>query len=337
MSRIEEVAARAGVSMKTVSRVLNGEPHVREVLQKKVRKAAAELQYTPNQAARKLAGRRSFLIALMYHNPTLTYIAAIQSGAARKCRELGYHLVVESLDEKMTDFSDVATRLLDVISPDGIILIPPVVDLPQLHAVLKARQTPVASIAAGSRGKGLHIFMDDRKAGCEMTEHLIKLGHERIGMVRGPESHHAARARFDGYSDALVAHRIPFRKSLVAEGGFDVESGHSAGLRLLSQASPPTAIFAGNDQMALGVMNAARSLNLRIPEDLSVAGFDDSPMALSSWPQMTTIRQPLQEMGEAAVIALTSPGATSQQIDYQLIARGSTAPLRTRRKRQPVT
>jgi len=89
--------------------------------------------------------------------------------------------------------------------------------------------------------------------------------------------------------------------------------------------------------MALGVMNAARSLNLRIPEDLSVAGFDDSPMALSSWPQMTTIRQPLQEMGEAAVIALTSPGATSQQIDYQWIARGSTAPLRTRRKRQPVT
>ncbi|MDP3737828.1 MAG: LacI family DNA-binding transcriptional regulator [Hyphomonadaceae bacterium] len=325
MSRIEDVAERAGVSMKTVSRVLNGEPHVREALQLRVRKAAAELHYKPNQAARRLAGRRSFLIALMYHNPTLTYIAAIQSGAARKCRELGYHLVVESLDEKMSDFSDVANTLIDVISPDGVILIPPVVDLPQLLAVLKAKRTPVAQIAAGSRGRGLHIFMDERGAGQEMTEHLIALGHERIAMVRGPETHHAAMARFDGFRDALRDARIPLRKSLVAEGSFDVESGHKACLKLMSQATPPTAIFAGNDQMALGVMNAARSLGLSIPGDVSIAGFDDSPMAIGSWPKLTTIRQPLVEMGEAAVTALMSSKPASVQVEYQLVIRGSTA------------
>jgi LacI family transcriptional regulator len=311
--------------MKTVSRVLNGEPHVREALRARVRKAAAELRYKPNQAARRLAGRRSFLIALIYHNPTLTYIAGIQSGAARKCRELGYHLVVESLDEKMSDFSDVMNTLIDVISPDGIILIPPIVDLPQLHAVLKARRTPVAQIAAGSRSQGLHIFIDERKAGQEMTEHLISLGHERIAMVRGPETHHAAMARFDGYCDALRDADIPLRKSLIAEGAFDVDTGHKVGLKLLSQAAPPTAIFAGNDQMALGIMNAARSLGLSIPADVSIAGFDDSPMAIGSWPRLTTVRQPLAEMGEAAVTSLMSSNPASVQVKYQLVIRGSTA------------
>jgi LacI family transcriptional regulator len=215
--------------------------------------------------------------------------------------------------------------LIDVISPDGIILIPPIVDLPQLHAVLKARRTPVAQIAAGSRSQGLHIFIDERKAGQEMTEHLISLGHERIAMVRGPETHHAAMARFDGYCDALRDADIPLRKSLIAEGAFDVDTGHKVGLKLLSQAAPPTAIFAGNDQMALGIMNAARSLGLSIPADVSIAGFDDSPMAIGSWPRLTTVRQPLAEMGEAAVTSLMSSNPASVQVKYQLVIRGSTA------------
>jgi len=327
VSRIEDVAQRAGVSMKTVSRVLNGEPHVREALRLRVQEAAAALRYKPNQAARRLAGRKSFLITLMYHNPALSYVAAVQSGAARKCRELGYHLVVESLDEKMTDYSDVTNTLIDVISPDGVILIPPIVDAPALNKLLKARGTPVARIAPGVRSGGISIYMDDRAAGRDMTNHLISLGHTRIAMVRGPDHHKAASARFDGYCDALDAAGIPFRKTLVATGNFFAESGYQAGRRLLTQASPPTAIFSANDPMAVGVIVAARELGLNVPDDVSVAGFDDSPVDLASWPALTTIRQPMIEMGEAAVAALIEPPASGAiEIDYALVVRQTTAP-----------
>jgi LacI family transcriptional regulator len=325
VSRIEDVAARAGVSIKTVSRVLNGEPHVREALQAKVRKAASDLNYRPNSAARRLAGRKSFLIALMYHNPSLAYVAAIQSGATQKCRELGYHLVVESLDERMSNFSAAANALVDVISPDGVILIPPVVDLPKLKQILNDRGTPVAQIAAGVRKGGLHIFMDDRQAGYEVTQHLIALGHRQIAMVTGPESHQAAQARYQGFRDAMTEARLADRKLVVVEGDFSMSSGFLAGQRLLTKVSRPTAIFAANDQMALGVLNAARSLDLCVPEDVSVAGFDDSPLAISSWPQLTTVRQPLVEMGAAAVQALVSGETVFIRIPHEFLARASTA------------
>lgn len=325
MSRIEDVAARAGVSIKTVSRVLNGEPHVRQALQAKVRKAASDLNYRPNSAARRLAGRKSFLIALMYHNPTLTYVAAIQSGAAQKCRELGYHLVVESLDERMSDFSAAANALVDVISPDGVILIPPVVDLPRLRGVLHSRGTAVAQIAAGVRRGGLHVFMDDHQAGQQVTQHLIGLGHRQIAMVTGPATHQAAQARLLGFREAMAAAGLVERKPLIVEGDFGMSSGLAAGRRLLTLAKRPTAIFAANDQMAVGVLHAARNLGLCVPDDVSVAGFDDSPLAISSWPQLTSVRQPLAEMGAAAVQALVEGRQGLVGIPHQFVVRASTA------------
>lgn len=277
--RIEDVAARAGVSMKTVSRVLNGEPHVRDVLKEKVRQAAEELGYKPNQAARRLAGRRSFLIALLYHHPSTTsYLGLIQAGAARKCRALGYHLVVEPVDRRLSDFTELTNTLVDVIAPDGVIVLPPIGDLPALTRALQARETPFALISAGARSEGLHVFIDERGAARDMTNYLIELGHRRIGMVLGPSHYHAASERFDGYREALSAAGLPFMQSLVMPGTFLVEGGMSAGLSLLQQPNPPTAIFAANDSMAIGVMNAARSLGLDVPRDVSICGFDDQPV-----------------------------------------------------------
>lgn len=333
MSRIEDVAARAGVSMKTVSRVLNGEPHVRESLRERVRQAAADLQYRPNQAARRLAGRRSFVLAFLYSGPSRNYVASIQTGVLQKCRELGYHLVVELLDQDIGDLKKFADTLLDVISPDGIVLLPSSVDPGPLLAAFDARETKVVQVAGTRRGGYAHIFIDNKAAGREATDHLIMLGHRRIAMIRGPKRQAAAMLRVDGYREALEAASIELDPDLVVDGNFDFESGRMAGIKLLSLPDAPTAIFAANDDMALGVMAAARSIGREVPGDVSVVGFDESVVGLGAWPPLTTVRQPLIEIGRAAVEALMAEKPRSLMIDHQLVIKGSTASPRRGRRR----
>lgn len=330
MATILDVAARAGVSMKTVSRVLNNEPHVRPALREKVEAAARELGYRPNQAARRLAGKRSFLVAHLYDNPSANYIAAIHAGAARCCRELGYHLVVEPVDSHGADILQVVQRLVATLAPDGVILTPPLSNNPAITAELARSETPIVCFSAAGPEEAARIFMDERSAGRAVVEHLITLGHRRIGIVCGHPEHQAASARFDGYRDALAAAHIRLDQRLVTQGYFDLQSGIEAGRALLSGDERPTAIFATNDEMAVGVMMTARELGLDVPRDVSIAGFDDTPMSRLIWPPLTTVRQPLEEMASAAVEALVQKrGGERVELPFELLVRRSTAPPAT--------
>ena len=329
MATIHDVATRAGVSIKTVSRVLNGEPHVRPALRERVRAAAEALHYRPNQAARSLGGRRSFLIAYLYDNPNPAYIAGIQAGALRRCIELDYHLVVELVDGHAGGVATMVERLVTTLAPDGVVLTPPLSDNEDVLALLARTGTRTVKIASPDHGQGLHVFMDERAAARMITEHMIGLGHRAIGIIKGHPKHHAAAARYDGYADALRAAGMAVREDHVVQGYFDVQSGIDGAGAILAAADPPTAIFATNDEMALGTIIAARSRNIELPRSLSIAGFDDTPMSRMIWPSLTTIRQPLEDMGWSAVDMLIGAVAANgtREVPFELKVRESTASI----------
>lgn len=321
---ISDVADLAGVSIKTVSRVLNGEPHVRPALKQRVVQAVQELAYTPNQAARRLAGNKSYLIALLYNNPSPSYVAEIQTGAATRCRALGYHLIVEPLEREQGNDPAPVTNMMKTLAPDGVILIPPLSDDVELLSQLAQFGAPVVRIAGYRDGPGLKLRTPERDAGRMAVEHLLARGHKRIAMVAPPTSHEAAAERLLGYRDALTQAGLPIDEALVVTGRFDVESGQEAAAKLLALPSPPTAIFAANDEMALGVMRGARESGLSIPGDLSVIGFDDTPSSRSAWPPLTTVRQPLHELSAAAVDQIVSGnGGAPFECRFSLVERGS--------------
>ncbi|MBL8542768.1 MAG: LacI family DNA-binding transcriptional regulator [Hyphomonadaceae bacterium] len=323
---INDVAARAGVSIKTVSRVLNGEPHVRPAVRERVLEAANALAYTPNQSARRLAGNRSYLIAFFYNNPSPSYIAGIQSGAARRCRDLGYHLIVEPLEREAGNELGPVTGMVRTLAPDGVILIPPLSDDPSLISHLSTFNVPVVRIAGYGDGQGIKLETPEREGGRLAVEHLLASGHRRVAIVTAPAIHHAAAERLLGYFDALKAASIPVDSDLIVSGRFDLESGREAAVKLLDLPQPPTAIFAANDDMALGVMRTARERGLKVPEELSIVGFDDTPASLSAWPPLTTVRQPLEELGAAAVeLIVHAEAAPKDAPKFNLVARGSVA------------
>ena len=327
MPTIYDVAKRAGVSLKTVSRVLNDEPHVRDNLRERVLAAVKELDYRPSQAARRMAGSRSYLIAFPYNNPSPAYITGILSGAAIRCRESGYHLVVEpiSLDDGL--IGDVMRRLVHTLAPDAVFVTPPLSDNAEFLTVVGGLSTPIIRIAGVEEGPGINIVMDERVPAYEMTRHLIEIGHRRIGMIRPHPDHLSAASRYDGYVQAMTEAGLKIEPQYVVQGYFSFNSGQEAGRQLLQLEHPPTAIFATNDDMALGVMAVAHKLGLKPPEDLSIAGFDDIPATRTCWPSMTTIQQPLESLGAAAAEAgITGKLATDISLDYALILRESTRP-----------
>lgn len=331
---IKDVAVAAGVSFKTVSRVLNQEPNVREALQDRVRAAAAALGYVPNIAARDLAGGRSFLIGLMFDNPSEAYIGQAQTGAIARCRQTGHLLIVEPL-ESADDTQRTLDSILSHLRVDGLILTPPVCDNPMvLEAIERAGVRYVRIGPDRDLDRAPFVAMDDVAAACDLTRHLLDLGHRDIGFIKGHPGHGATSRRLEGFLRAMTEAGLTVASNRIQPGAFSFESGMAAAETLLGGPDRPTAIFASNDDMALGVMSAASRAGLSVPDDLSVAGFDDSPAAQMAWPQLTTIRQPVAAMSAAAVDMLVeakAPGRVREPIanrwlGYQLIARGSTAP-----------
>ena len=328
---IYDVAKRAGVSIKTVSRVVNRQSNVSEATRERVMEAVEALSYRPNIFARGLASERSFLIGLLYDNPSAGYIAALQVGVLSRCREEGYHLIVESLDAQNPNIGRQVHALATESSLHGVILTPPLSDTMAVIEALHRAGTPFVRIAPEKPTPGASdVRIDDFKAAYEMTAYLIGLGHKRIGFIKGHPNHGAAMARFEGYRAALEDAGLPFVEELCAQGYFSYQSGMEAGERLLSLKQRPTAIFAANDDMAAAVLAASQRFNLKIPRQLSVAGFDDSLVAQVVWPRLTTCRQPIREMAEAAVsILIQSPagdGAMQRRLDHELVVRESTVP-----------
>ena len=326
---IVDVAEAAGVSIKTVSRVLNREPNVSQATREQVMASAAALRYTPNVSARSLAGVRSYLIALLYDNPSAAYIADLQSGALSECRTGGYHLLVEPFDGAATGVAAAVRALVVNLRTDGLILSPPLSDHAGVLDVLDEAGTPYVRIAPSRQtDRGAVVRIDDRAAAREMTRLLIADGHRDIGFVQGHPDHGASLLRLEGFLEAHADAGLPVREEWIATGLFSFLSGVEAGVKLLERNDRPSAIFACNDDMALGVMSVANRLGLSMPDQLSVAGFDDTPTARVVWPQLTTVRQPVAEMAATAARMLIEGEAeqdtAGRLLDFEIILRGST-------------
>lgn len=330
--RIDDVARAAGVSMKTVSRVFNHEPNVRPETRAKVEAAAKALNFRPNPSARSLAGHRSYLISMLYDNPSSSYVMQVLSGVLDACEAAHYSMMMRPVDYGARDHVDMILESVAQYAPDGLVLTPPLTDDEALLDKLQGLNVRYASISPREKNARIGARLDERRAVREMMAHIVSLGHRRIGHITGHRDHGASEWRLQGYREALEAAGIPWDESLVVPGEFSFESGMAGAELLLSRPEPPTAIFAANDDTATGVMHAAGRRGLRIPQDLSVFGFDDLPMARQLWPSLTTVRQASRDMGRIAaeqlLLAIRESGAGGMvQVPYELMLRDSTGPV----------
>jgi LacI family transcriptional regulator len=325
---ISDVARAAGVSIKTVSRVLNKERYVRPDTREKVEAAVAALSFSPSLAARSLAGKRSFQIALIHDTHSPYYIHAIQEGVWARCREAGVRMLAQPVDIAAPTLIAEIAGLIDETHVDGIILSPPISDSLLVLHELERRRIPFVRISPGTNHTlTSSVFMDDVQAADDMTTHLIDLGHRVIGFIQGHPNHMASEQRLFGYRRALDRAGVPYEPGLVHAGAFDFASGVAAAHSLLSYPHRPTAIFASNDDMAAGVLAVAHGKGIAVPRELSVAGFDDTPLAQLVWPPLTTIRQPTRELGWAAAALLFEKRdeLEHRSLPHELVARASTA------------
>ncbi|WP_293399997.1 LacI family DNA-binding transcriptional regulator [Phenylobacterium sp.] len=329
---IKDVAARAGLSVMTVSRVLNGERHVSDQARDKVQEAIEALGYRRNVFARGLPGSRSFLIAMLIPEIIPDYVAEFQQGAVEQCRSAGYHLVVQPFDSRTGMAAQAVAAAVASLRPDGFLLIPPVSDDLAVLDTLDEAGVPYARLAPSVQPqRGASVAVDEVEAARAMTSALFELGHRRIGFIGGPPDHGASAWRLEGYRRALAECGLAADPQLIAPGDFLFATGEAGAEALLGLAEPPTAIFAGNDDMALGVMATAQRLGLSVPGDVSVAGFDGGEISTLTWPQLTTVRQPVQAMAAAAadaVIGMVDAGTMqgpARRLDFTLLLRASTA------------
>ena len=331
-STMVDVAREAGVSLKTVSRVLNKENYVREETKTAVLNAAARLDYKLNQAARTLRAGTAQIVALLVNNPSRSYLENVHFGALEKCHELSMQLI---LDECPNGVEDVK-RLLKNLSPVGLILTPPLCDDREVIDLLEAQGCTYVLVAPiDPYAAKLSVNMDDIAAAREITEHLLKLGHRRIGYVKGHPDHGASVKRYAGYTEALRNFGLEPDPELIRQGYFDYSSGLECAESLLDLENPPTAIFASNDDMAAAAISAAYRRGISVPQQLSVVGFDDTPIAAIISPHLTTIRQPITELAANAVQLLSehisqsfSSGVAETTIflDHDLVERVSAGP-----------
>ncbi len=334
---IFDVARHAGVSIKTVSRVVNNEPNVREVTRDKVRASIDALHYRPNAAARGLSAKRSFVIGLIYENSEeFSYTKDLLSGVLGACETHNYSLLLRPLTLPSAEVSRSIHSFIRLTAAEGVVLPAPIGDMPEVMQVLSGLDVPVATISPKHpRSADISVYCDEADATFRLTEHVLALGHTRIGFIKGHPDHRASHERLAGFTQALQANKIGLDASLTEDGRFTFESGRQAAFRLLRREHPPTAIIATNDEMACGVMHAAHELDLHIPHDVSIAGFDDTAVASRLWPPLTTVRQPITEMAEAATSRLIqrligdepeAPEACSPGLfPCQLVIRRSTA------------
>ncbi len=336
---IDDVAQLAGVSIKTVSRVVNGEPNVRESTRRKVQEAIARLNYRPNLAARNLATKSSHLITLIYDDPSAYeapsagYVIRMQQGALQACRTASFDLLIHPCRYGEPDVGQQIKALIERVRPDGIVLAAPLSNIEQVVTAVAATGTRFVRVSPGDAGDDEFIVAtNDREVSAEMTRYLASLGHRKIAFITGHASHKAVANRFLGYKDGLRQRGIPYSEDLVVAGDNSIGSGEKAAYQLLDKADRPTAIFAANDDMAAGVIRVAFNLGLDVPGELSVAGCDDVALARQIFPALTTIRQPLSQMAGHATLSLIrqsfgeAPKTEAEIIYGSLKIRESTGP-----------
>ena len=324
---IRDVARLAGVSIKTVSRVINDQQYVSADKRERVRQVMAEIGFQPSQAARALAGHRSHQIALICDNPNPWYVYEVQLGVRARCAADKVRMIAQPYDRASPTLLDDIVALVDQAHPDGLVLTPPACDDARVLAELARRGVPFVRLQPGTKVDGSPaVMIDNARAAFDMTTHLLALGHRRIGFVVGDRSYAASGQRLAGHIRALGEAGVAVDLELIRQGQFDVASGEAAADALLDLAEPPTAIFASSDDMAAGVLAAAHRRRIRMPDDLSVVGFDDSPTATLVWPALTTVHQPVRELAAAATDLLLAPDeeeAGPRKLDHALVVRAS--------------
>ncbi|MEG3766682.1 LacI family DNA-binding transcriptional regulator [Alteromonas sp. 14N.309.X.WAT.G.H12] len=300
---IKDVAKLAGVSFKTVSRVINNESNVKAETLEKVRHAINTLNYQPNQAARNLAAMQSYAIGYVYDNPNAYYVIDMQKGLLTACHERDYELLIYPCDASS---ESIAENLLGMVSRSklaGLVLSPPLSEMPEVLSQIAESGVPFVGIVSGSApdiAEGRWVCVDDRKAAGQIVEHLIALGHKRIGFLSGDHSHRSTLERERGYRDALKKHGLVDDDTLRFDGQYAFNSGVEGIKALLSLPEPPTAVFACNDEIASGALFHARLHGLNVPQQLAIAGFENSPFSLQTWPPITTAAQPTNEIARQA-------------------------------------
>jgi len=338
MVKMIDVARHSQVSLKTVSRVLNNEPHVQAKTRERVLNAVRELGYTPSVSARSLRSSRSYTIHLIVPSFEGSFITKVHAGALMKTQDLGYSLLGTLLNRTIALDPDKletwCSSFFEDKKPDGVILIPPHTENKIINEQFSKHNVPIVRVGPNDIVDNNHtVMIDDRSAAKKATQHLIDLGHKRIAFVRGLEDQGATEKRYGGYADALETAGITLDENLIFPGEYDFASGIIAGEKILALNPRPTAIFAANDDMAAGVLVAAHKNNIKVPQELSIIGFDDSELAAKMWPPLTTIKQPQMAFGgRAAEILIAKAGKATQQniapiesLDYEIIIRDSTA------------
>jgi LacI family transcriptional regulator len=311
----------------TASRVVNHHPHVRPAVRAKVEEAIKALGYRPNPQARATRTGIS-QIGMIYSNASSSNLSNYLMGAFRQASISGCQLLIEPSQVHPSP-ADAVRKLIEV-GAGVVILPPPLCDDPAILALLEEAGVGAVRFAtAWPQPDTPAVFIDDFEGARLMTQHLLDLGHVDIAFVRGDPQHSTAQRREQGFRDTMAAAGLAVRDDHVADGGFSYRGGLEAARRLLGLTQRPTAIFAANDDMAAAVGAVAHGLGLAIPADLSIAGFDDTPVATTMWPELTTIRQPIADMAASAVLLaleMGRPGGGGNQVraELTLIQRAST-------------
>ena len=338
---IRHVAADAGVSLQTVSRVINDGPNVRPEMRQRVQASIDRLGYVPSIAAQRMSGSRSYLI-LAFNDRDRTiadwrarqgtdWVDQMLLGGMLKCAEHGYRMIFELVDTHSDHVERELLAAIAALQPDGIILTPPHSDNPQIVELLDEQGIPFVRIGSKDTSAGIPILMDDEGSAARVTQHLIDRGHRRIGFIAGSPEYQLSGWRVDGWRSAMAEAGLE-TDGLLAQGDFSAASGAAAARALLARRPAPTAIIASNDQMALATLEVALEAGLSIPQDLSIISFDNTPLAHFTRPPLTAVDQPIAETTSKAVelIIAAQKGAPPPRkptiVPSRLVERESVAP-----------
>ena len=332
---MHEVAKHIGVSPMTVSRVLSGDANVRSETRQRVEAAIKELGYSPNVAARNLAKAASVHIGLLYTNPSAAYMNELLVGVLEQSSHTGCQIVLEKCGAR-SERTVIEKLMRDGIT--GVILPPPLSDSKVALEALRAAKIPFIAVATGRpEADGLSVRINDFEAAAAMTRYLLSLGHRKLGFIVGAPNQTASAQRYAGFAAALHESQLAVRRDWVKQGSVSYRSGLLAAEQLLAAEDRPSAIFASNDDMAAATIAVAHRLGLDVPADLTIVGFDDTPLATTIWPALTTVRQPVAAMARKAMellleeIRLRGTGRTleplQQFLNFSLVKRDSSAPL----------
>ena len=325
---INDVARLSGVSKKTVSRVINNSPLLNDATREKVEAVIAELGYVPNPQARALALRRNFLIGLIHDNPNAQTVLTVQEGMLDAMKGTEFALVVRPVDRKSPRLLADIRHFIEQQRLWGVYLLPPISEDESFASLCRELGCHYVRMGSARLDEDAHLVeSNDRDSVRAGVEHLIALGHRHFGHVSGPEGFRSATERELGLRDALAAHGLDLPEAAVVRGNYTFESGYAAAQAVLRAVPRPTAIFAANDEMAAAVLHAAREAGLDVPGQLSILGFDDTPIAAHIWPPLTTVRWPIRAMAKAAALKLIRPEKALDQPSFfrsDLVVRAST-------------